>query len=312
MRNELQRCITCRQPSNAGGFRRLAFTKPANDGGKQRKEPVNPAHAAAGGTLAVILRIALILNIMHMKTISFLLTILIIAFSGCNPSKKMQSGKTYENFRGFEPIDPMEYAQEIGTVVNGKTVYKSPWLLTKDEILSFLVNETVIVSVGQFNSDGQLGYGTASFSMKNSNYQVTMDYMKFATSAESFDTVSNTIAGYTRVGVGLRIIANITSFEAGINLGDLFAIGLAAKANKISGTLMLEVIGIKSKDITNVLPLPSEINQSTIQSAMQAMATIKSKIYEQGTDLYPQIMAIKGENQNNNSFRAQLEIRPSK
>ena len=28
--------ITSRQPSNAGGFRRLAFTKPANHGGKQR------------------------------------------------------------------------------------------------------------------------------------------------------------------------------------------------------------------------------------------------------------------------------------
>ena len=27
---------TSRQPSNAGGFRRLAFTKPANDRGKQR------------------------------------------------------------------------------------------------------------------------------------------------------------------------------------------------------------------------------------------------------------------------------------
>jgi len=34
--------LTSRQPSNAGGFWRLAFTKPINDSGKQRKEQVNP------------------------------------------------------------------------------------------------------------------------------------------------------------------------------------------------------------------------------------------------------------------------------
>jgi len=27
-----------RHPSNAGGFRRLAFTKPTNDGGKEKKQ----------------------------------------------------------------------------------------------------------------------------------------------------------------------------------------------------------------------------------------------------------------------------------
>ena len=35
--------LTSLQPSNAGGFRRLAFTKPINDKGKQRKEQANPA-----------------------------------------------------------------------------------------------------------------------------------------------------------------------------------------------------------------------------------------------------------------------------
>jgi len=35
--------LTSRQPSNAGGFRRLVFTKPANVGGKEKKQQVNPA-----------------------------------------------------------------------------------------------------------------------------------------------------------------------------------------------------------------------------------------------------------------------------
>jgi hypothetical protein len=35
--------LTSRQPSNAGGFRRLAFTKPINIKGKANIKQVNPA-----------------------------------------------------------------------------------------------------------------------------------------------------------------------------------------------------------------------------------------------------------------------------
>jgi len=34
---------TSRQPANAGGFRRLAFTKPANDKGNEYMNQVKPA-----------------------------------------------------------------------------------------------------------------------------------------------------------------------------------------------------------------------------------------------------------------------------
>ncbi|MHC1774927.1 MAG: hypothetical protein AB9834_05880 [Lentimicrobium sp.] len=246
-----------------------------------------------------------------MKTNLIILVTSLIIITSCNSSKILTQGKTYDNFRGFEPIDPIEYLEEVAIVENGEIVWKYPLKLKKDEILGFLANETVLVSVGQFSGEGSLGYGPASFSIKGSSYKITMDYMKFATLREK--DLEGLLVGYKRVGVGLRIIANVTAMESGVNLGDLFAIGLAAKANKLSGTLMLEIIGIKSKDVTAVLPLPSEINQSTIQSAMQAMATIKSKIYEDGTELYPQVMAIKSEEgQNNSSFRAQVETKSLK
>jgi hypothetical protein len=35
--------LTSRQPSNAGGFRRVAFTKLANSKGKENIQQVNPA-----------------------------------------------------------------------------------------------------------------------------------------------------------------------------------------------------------------------------------------------------------------------------
>ena len=164
-------------------------------------------------------------------------------------------------------------------------------LLNSEEILGFLNNETVLVSIGQLSSEGKISYIPFAMSKKNTSYKVTMDYMKYATLGQEDDR--NNFIGYKRVGVGLRLISLITTAEAGINISDLYSIGLAAKAGKLSGTLMIEIIGIKSKDVTTLLPLPSEINQTTIQNAMQALATIKSKIYDVDTRLYPQVMAIK-------------------
>jgi len=48
-----KRVLTSRQPSNAGGFRRVAFTKPINDRGKQRKEQVKPALRLPAGRQTV-------------------------------------------------------------------------------------------------------------------------------------------------------------------------------------------------------------------------------------------------------------------
>lgn len=163
--------------------------------------------------------------------------------------------------------------------------------MTSDEIFQFLNNETVLVSIGQVNAEGGISYLPVTISTKHSSYKVTMDYMKFATLAEVREDGS--FIGFRRVGVGLRLITLLTADESGINIGDLSSIGIAAREGSIKGTMMIEVVGIKSREVTTLLPLPSEINQTTIQNAMQALATIKSKIYDEETMLFPQVMAIK-------------------
>lgn len=232
-------------------------------------------------------------------TIYLFLTCLIL--SGCNIFQSerfketnesiLEQAKTFKNFRGFEPVDPTEFNDDILIVQDGVITSKDLKLLNSEETLGFLNNETVLVSIGQLTSEGKIAYIPFAISKKNTSYKVTMDYMKYATLGQRDDR--NNFIGYKRVGVGLRLISLITTAEAGINIIDLYSIGLAAKAGKLSGTLMIEVIGIKSKDVTTLLPLPSEINQTTIQNAMQALATIKSKIYDEDTRLYPQVMAIK-------------------
>lgn len=202
-----------------------------------------------------------------------------------------EGGQAYSNFRGFVPIDPIEYKDQVVLKEGGAIVRKEIKMLSKDQILEFLNNETVLVSIGELKSDGQISYLPVTVSAKHSSYKVTMDYMKFATLPQM--EADGTFIGFNRVGVGLRLITLLTTQEAGINIGDLSTIGLAVKTGKAKGTLMIEVVGIKSKDVTTLLPLPSEINLTTIQNAMQALATIKSKVYDSGTELFPQVLAIK-------------------
>jgi len=224
-----------------------------------------------------------------------------------------EEGRTFEKFRGFEPVDPTEFNNDILIVQDGVIASKDLKLLNSEETLGFLNNETVLVSIGQLTSEGKIAYIPFAISKKNTSYKVTMDYMKYATLGQQDER--NNFIGYKRVGVGLRLISLITTAEAGINISDLYSIGLAAKAGKLSGTLMIEVIGIKSKDVTTLLPLPSEINQTTIQNAMQALATIKSKIYDEDTRLYPQVMAIKldesARNKKNEDVASTMELPPN-
>jgi len=44
--------------------------------------------------------------------------------------------------------------------------------------------------------------------------------------------------------------------------------------------------------VTNLVPLTSQIDESSIQMALQSLATIKSKLYEPDIKLTPHLIAI--------------------
>ncbi len=93
------------------------------------------------------------------------------------------------------------------------------------------------------------------------------------------------------VGVGLRIQASVTVLKDSVNLGSLYGLGVAASQNKLSGTLVIQSLGISGENISPIIPIPDRINESTIQTAMQSLATIKSKIYDNKTKITPQVVA---------------------
>lgn len=236
-----------------------------------------------------------------MKRITLLLSLLITVFQASvfgqkNKNKKEGTFLLQNQFKDYIPISPIEYEQDV-IIYDSSLTTKFDTLSVKElsgnkkKILTFLPNEAVYVTVQKIDASGNISYGPASITASSGNYTVIMDYCKFTTLKAL--NGQNSCAGFTKVGVGLRITANIQTLEAGLNTGSLFGLGLAAQLGKLKGTMSIDVIGMESSQITDLIPLPSEISPTSIQNALQALAAIKTKIYDLQTRLFPQIVAIK-------------------
>ena len=71
---------------------------------------------------------------------------------------------------------------------------------------------------------------------------------------------------------------------------DLFGLGVAASSGKVSGTLVVQTLGVSGEGISALLPMPSELNQTTIQNSIVALGSIKSKMYDAKTVLAPRVL----------------------
>lgn len=225
------------------------------------------------------------------KILGLSMVLLLSANAYGQKTKNITQEKAYDDYM---PVSPVEYDQRvvvIGTAGQIDTLRVKQLTESKECILKFLPNEAVNVTVKQYNANGTSEYSPASVSAGVGNYTVVMDYTKF--SAQKVYAEEGGCYGYAKVGIGLRITLTIETKKEGLNLGNLFGIGIAAEQKQLSGTLSMEILGMEGKEITSLVALPSEISPNSIQNALQAMASIKSQIYVPDTKLYPQIIAIK-------------------
>ena len=201
-----------------------------------------------------------------------------------------QEGPSY----GYRPLDPLAAYLDHEKVP-----------VTNCRILELFPDETVRLAVGQIAANGNVSYGLAKVGYENNRYVVILDYMKSdtrsmsvtagATEASTTAGVSNIWSGRqvpTYVGIGLRLTANLIVNSGSVDLGNLIAIGAAAQAKQVSGTLVIQTLGISGESVASALPIPSEISAASIQNALVAIGTIKSKIYDPNTSLSPRVIGI--------------------
>ncbi|PZX52523.1 hypothetical protein [Algoriphagus chordae] len=95
------------------------------------------------------------------------------------------------------------------------------------------------------------------------------------------------------IGVGLRMTASVKVTKGEVNLSSLGALAVAAEAGKLTGSLTIQTLGITGENVATSLPLPSEINQTTIQNAILSLGSIKAVLYDEvNTKTTPRIVGI--------------------
>jgi hypothetical protein len=208
---------------------------------------------------------------------------------------------------GYTPIDPLP--ADIDT------------LITKPDsaLINLFSDETMRLAIGSRTGNANFSYGRSSIGLKGQSYIVVLDYIKYVTvpfqvyvwrgldnhvilttqspwDSNETENPTDSTFHYERsnivplyVGVGLRITADVTIISDSINL-DLFGLGFAASSGKVSGSLVVQTLGITGENISSLLPMPSQLNQTTIQNAIVALGAIRAKLYERNTILAPRVL----------------------
>jgi hypothetical protein len=108
-------------------------------------------------------------------------------------------------------------------------------------------------------------------------YLAPADVKSVRDSATSLRFEQVTIPVY--VGIGMRLSADILARRAGINLTSLGGIAAEAQVNAVSGTLTVQTLGISGKSIATALPLPSKLDQTTVENGILALGSSRALIY---------------------------------
>ena len=236
--------------------------------------------------------------------IVFLTAVACVCLTGCVhlPQTLAEQSQGY----GYTPLDPLPV---ILTNAVADDVTNS------QATLRALPDETMRLAVGEYSGNGTITYGPASMGYAGSNYVVVLDYIKYNTLSlplyqyQDFPpntnrfvylpTVDPTKLGPDKiipiyVGVGIRMTANVKVNSGNVNLGNLIAIGAAADTKVVSGTLVIQTMGISGQSVSSAIPIPSDVNGTTIANALMAVGTIKSKFCDNSGDvtIKPQVLGM--------------------
>lgn len=191
----------------------------------------------------------------------------------------------------YAPVNPRQSFFVTYYDKDGKMQTKAWSDMQNSEIRTQLPNILSEITVSSSDNNGHVSYLINNASVDVGHYDVTFDFMKYVVQS-ALDKATKKTIGYGRIGVALRMTASLDTTTAKVNLGSLFAIGAAAEASSLNGNLQVQAVGINATDSeipSNVMP----ISQTSIQTVLQSLAVLKSKISDSQTVLTPYVLSVK-------------------
>jgi hypothetical protein len=221
-----------------------------------------------------------------------LVSLSLAACASLGPGPKAQ-GLSSEAFLDYQPIAPLPALRVPYYDAHRHRYEDRFWASFPDtaagnaEKRRLLPIQSAYTYIIKDDASGKLSYLSNSASLARGDYTVISDYILYRV-----ERVAG--AGVGLVGIGMRVRAKLRTTQAGLNLGGLFSLALAAQAKHLSGELEVDVIGLSSKDIIQIFPaMSADISPASIAEVMQAMAAIKAKIADPDVQITPYLLAFK-------------------
>ena len=184
---------------------------------------------------------------------------------------------------------------EIYDPVQGKRVVVDVLSLSSDQIRSRLTSTSTFVSMEKINSNGTLSYIGSSKNLEKGRYRVTFDYTNFTNqliNINNTDVSDKKVIG--KIGVGLRITADLVTKSNGIKIDGLIPLAVALQKNKVSGSLNFNVYGITNKKIDLAIPTQTILSEASIEKAFESVAAVKIIFGLEETKLEPYLIGVAG------------------
>ena len=243
--------------------------------------------------------------------------IALLSLTACGPLRPPQTPASFFSGYSYVPLDPLPVK-----VVDGPNCGRGK---PRGELLHMLPDNSVRIAVRQLTGKAELGFGPAQAGYEGNSYEVVLDYinadvanLRFAydpprqgedRAAAMADAAAVSLARIEKgdpdppgkeivvipvyVGVGLRLTAIVTVHKGKVNLSSLGALSAKAEAGQVTGSMIVQTLGITGPKVTTALPIPSELNPSTIQAAIVSLGAVRALIPDApGTVLKPRVTGI--------------------
>jgi len=200
---------------------------------------------------------------------------------------------TANAYDGFLPLTPMVFTgnlpvwgKDTATTQNILRLVNTPRKLNK-----LLPDLSIVFSIKKYDNTGNATYGLTGVTAEEGSYEINYDVVKFTTADVS--DPNGRCKTYERVGAGIRVTANITTFKSNLDVSNL--VNLATSASKDErGGLSIHVFGIEGREVMGLIPSSNTtIENNSINALLQAIGIIKYKLYDDAISLVPRIFAVQ-------------------
>jgi hypothetical protein len=220
-----------------------------------------------------------------------------------NPKTDDFSFVEIQEFEGFIPQEPIIYTGDLPVWGGGngkeEAVTKESMLKLvnqQEKLKSLLPDFSIDFYIRKIGTEGVVLYGLSAVTGTPGAYEIIYDITKSTTVpvAGSSPGVSSTPSSFIKVGVGIRIKAIVTTTKANIEVSNLNHLALAEANGDLKGGLSFMLFGLVGEEVINMAPNSTAmINLSSIDSFMQSIAILKSRLYDAKTVLVPRIFSVQ-------------------